>query len=257
MAEPLELTANHSRRAITTALGTLGAVAAAVLAVATVVSLLSGPTAVESLECSVEAPSEACLARVSDDLRGLPDVSLGVWFYAQNSSVKRSPRRYLEAEASWARLLPADADGAEVAKRNDGRVPSDSAREGELRMREAVLTEGWAPKSSDSGLRMLAIPLGLGTVGTLALGVVMGQRSRKMTPIPVKLTDEHVSVGTQQQRIDDLLSFEVAPLRFVAEETELALPPGYELSESDHERLVEFMETALARSRDMFMDDED
>ena len=36
----------------------------------------------------------------------------------------------------------------------------------------------------------------------------------------------------------------------------LALPPAYDLAEGDHEKLVAVLETAMARSRDMFLEDD-
>lgn len=250
----LELTATHPRRATATTLAVFGAIASALFALAIVGVMITNASAGEALDCSIEAPSDACLARLPEELRSLPEASVGVWFYAQNANTKRSPPRYLKAEASWARLLPANATSDDVAKRYDGRKPSASALEGELRMRRATLPAYWQAKSKGGMLQLVAPPLGLGAL--MLLTAVMGLRVWRWKPVPVRVTEDHVSIGDDKVTIDDLMSIEVAPLRLVSTGQDLALPPDYELAQADHEKLVDVLQTALARSRDMFLDDD-
>lgn len=239
-----------------TGLSAIGAATTVVLAVAMAASLLLGPSAKTTLDCSPDAPSSACLALLPEDLRALPTASLGVWFYAQNAEVKRSPRRYLEAEADWAASLGPNPSADDVSKRSDGHVPSASALEGELRMREAVLLELWEPSSSDYGLQRLALPLGLGALAMLGMTVVTGLRSRKWTPIPVAVTPETVSFGSERRAIEDVLAIEVAPLKLLTTTGDLGLPPDYVLAQADHERLMEVLQQAIELNRASFFDDD-
>ncbi len=253
----LELTATHTRRSATATTSLLAGASAVVLGIAALgVLLLGGSDDPSSLDCTVGAPSEACLAYLPEELQALPPAELGVWYYADHADVKQSPRRYLEAQAAWAAEIPAGTSGAEAVGSPEGRVPSSAALEGELRMREAVLPEHWQPAST-TDLRILALPFGIGALGLFGLAVVLGIRSRSWTPIPVRVTEDHVSIGTEQLQFEDLMSIDVAPLRLVSTEKDLVLPPGYDLPPSDHEKLVDVLQTAMAKSRDDFMDDLD
>jgi hypothetical protein len=254
-ATTLDLTATHGRRGTMTAFAGILALGATVLLIGAVLVGVMGALGADTSECRVDEPSDACLAQLPESLQGLPPASLGVWYYAENANVKQSPRRYLEEQAKWAAGLPPGVSGPEAVNRPAGQFPSQAAADGEVHMRQAVLPELWAQEAPIVSSAVLGGVLALGALGMLVAAAGVAVRSRSWGPIRVRVTDEYAAIGSEQVRFEDLMTIDVAPLRLGGMDKDLVLPPGYDLTPDEHERLVEVLQTAMARSRGF--DDED
>ncbi|MCB9678082.1 MAG: hypothetical protein H6737_23480 [Alphaproteobacteria bacterium] len=252
----LDLTVSHARQSTMAAVGGLGGGVSFALGLGAVALSILGAMRPEALDCDVARPTEACVAALPEGLRGLPDLSLAVWFHADHADAKWSPRQYLQEEARWAAALPPGTT-SDSLKGVDGRVPSRAALDGELEMRRAVLPGVWAPPSRAAGLGPFIVPMGIGAVGMLAVAVWATRRSRTWTPIAIKVAEDHVSIGNDKLAFDELMTIDVAPLRLSSGSRELVLPPGYDLAPSDHEVLVEVLQASMDRAREQFLDEDD